>query len=300
MTMIYDTHVHSTFSADGKSTVGEYAALLGYRPASAVHDPAGTLKHHETGNTRVAELCQDVPGGLGFAEHVDFLPECGSYGFLDPERYMREVREYRDKGLDFYAGGEIDYDEGVESEIIEHLKAHKYDYTICSVHMIDGISVSDRVCIPSVNDRKVLAGIVENYYLAVKRTINAGCFDVLGHLGVFKRYLDKTLMEDRIIKNIASEAESEIARQCAQSGMILEVNTSGLFSPLAETLPGKDFLKLYRSMGGRLVSVGSDAHSADNAGKGIRAAYDMLRDEGFDYVTLPWDKEHPVKIEQPA
>ena len=265
---MYDTHVHSTFSRDGESTMEEYAALF----------DSGGFK------------------GVGFAEHVDFLPECGSYGFLNPDRYILEIKSFRDRGYEFYAGGEIDYAGSVSGDISDHLKRFKYDFTVCSVHMIDGISISDKIRIPSIKDREILAGVIARYYTVLNNAVGTAGFDVLGHLGVYKRYLDEVFKNDRWLRSISEEGEFETAQLCARSDMIVEVNTSGLFSPLAETLPGMTFMKLYRSMGGRNVCVGSDAHNVRNVGKGIKAACDMLKGAGFDFVTLPWDRERPVMI----
>lgn len=264
----YDSHIHSTFSCDGKSAVEEYSALI----------DAGILQ------------------GIGFAEHVDLMPECGSYEFLDHGQYLKEIQHFRDRGYEFYAGGEVDYAKKAEQEIKEHLKRYRYAFTICSVHMIDGVSISDRVFIPSLKDRNELMCIIEKYYSELKLSLNAGIFDVIGHIGVYKRHLGDIFHGNSKIKGYVKEAEYEMARICAQSDMILEVNTSGLFSPLAQTLPGEAFLKLYYYFGGRTVCIGSDAHTSADAGKGIETAYSILQQTGFDYITLPWDRENPVRI----
>ena len=45
-------------------------------------------------------------------------------------------------------------------------------------------------------------------------------------------------------------------------------------------------LERYRELGGRLVTVGSDAHRASDAGKGLRQSYALLRARGFTEVAF--------------
>lgn len=266
--MFYDMHVHSTFSVDGQSSLAEYAALL-----------------------------DSSKGTIGFAEHVDFLPECGSYDYMDYQGYTAAVRSFREKGCDFHAGAEIDYVKLVETDIFKHLSKYGYEYTICSIHMVDGLSVSDRKFPPAKADVNYLLGIVEKYYGELEYGIKTGMFDVVGHVGVFIRYLSEEAKSDRRITGMIREAELEIAKLCARSDMIVEVNTSGLFSPSACTLPGNDFLKHYIDHGGRLICLGSDAHNTGDVARGFKEAGMMLKALGFGYLTLPWDREHHIKLD---
>lgn len=266
--MFYDMHVHSTFSSDGKSSLAEYAALFG-----------------------------GGKGTIGFAEHIDFLPQCGSYGYMDYNEYTAAVRGFKDRGCDFHAGAEIDYVMQAEADIIKHLNKYSYEYTICSVHMVDGISVSDREFPPIEADVEYLLGITGKYYRELEYGIKTGLFDVVGHIGVFIRYLSEEVKSDRRMTGIVREAELEIAKLCACSDMIVEVNTSGLFSQAASTLPGNDFLKHYYDHGGRLICLGSDAHKAEDVARGFREACIMLKTFGFGYMTLPWDKDHHIKLD---
>jgi histidinol-phosphatase (PHP family) len=121
---------------------------------------------------------------------------------------------------------------------------------------------------------------------------------VIGHIGVYKRYLGDIFHGDGKIQAFVEEAEYEMARLCAQSDMILEVNTSGLFAPLAQTLPDGAFLKQYYNFGGRTVCIGSDAHTSADAGRGIDKAYDLIQQTGFKYITLPWDRENPIGLKE--
>lgn len=266
--MYYDSHIHSSHSSDGKSELWEYAAAV----------DEGKLM------------------GIGFAEHLDLMPECGSYGCLDYSLYMGEVKVLRDRGYEFFAGCEVDYNKKAENEILEHLNSHKYAFVMCSIHMVEGFSISNRSYVPSIDDLNKLLYITGRYYEEFKYSLGVEAFDVIGHVSVFKRYLRESFRNDEAMKRLIKEAEHEIAKICAESGKILEVNSSGLFSPLGAPLPDRQFLELYYEYGGRNVCAGSDAHCVKDAGKGIEEVYILLRETGFKYMMLPWDREHPVML----
>ena len=79
------------------------------------------------------------------------------------------------------------------------------------------------------------------------------------------------------------------------AGKGIEVNTSGLFGPLGRTLPEDGVLRLYRGLGGRIVTIGSDSHTADGVGRGYDEAAALLKRCGFDEITL-FEEHTPRQI----
>ena len=65
----------------------------------------------------------------------------------------------------------------------------------------------------------------------------------------------------------------------------LEINASTVWKGYGFTMPSEELIRLYYECGGRLITVGSDAHSADNVGGGIAETYGMLKRVGFKTVT---------------
>ena len=77
----------------------------------------------------------------------------------------------------------------------------------------------------------------------------------------------------------------------AQNGRGMEINTYD-----GRTVSDwRPVLELFREVGGELVTVGSDAHTPQGVGKGVQAAYQLLSDVGFRYVTL-YEKRQPQPI----
>lgn len=109
-------------------------------------------------------------------------------------------------------------------------------------------------------------------------------FDVLGHLTYPLRYI---VGDWGIELDMApfEEAIREIFRTLISRGRGIEINTSGLRQKIAETLPPLRYVKLYRELGGEIITVGSDAHSADQLAAGIGEGIELARAAGFDRLT---------------
>ena len=73
----------------------------------------------------------------------------------------------------------------------------------------------------------------------------------------------------------------EILQVLIDKGIALEVNTSCV-GTMGELMPPANIIKAYRDMGGRLVTLGSDAHRAEDGAAYFEEALKVLRDIGFD------------------
>lgn len=73
----------------------------------------------------------------------------------------------------------------------------------------------------------------------------------------------------------------EIFSTVIPKGVGIECNTNRGNRPL----PDADLLRLYREMGGEIITLGSDAHETKDVGCVIRERQQLLRDCGFRYFT---------------
>lgn len=265
---MFDMHVHSNFSHDGKSSLGEYGAVVNDRGLQAI----------------------------GFAEHVDYFPGASGYGVFDYKAYIDEVEKFKQMGYGFYAGAEVGFLLKEKDLILGELRKHKFDFAICSVHRSLGYSLSTNKSVEYFKDTALFRSIVGNYYSDVTASLEIEDFDAIGHIGIFRRYLEDSLISGNGMKREIAEMEDELARQCALSGKIIEANTSGLLSPYASTYPGTGFFKAYFGYGGRRVSIGSDAHSAAKLGMGFEQTKEMLKSIGFRYLYLPWKDGEGISL----
>ena len=104
--------------------------------------------------------------------------------------------------------------------------------------------------------------------------------DVLTHLTCPLRYIvgkyglrvDMTEYEAEI---------DEILQIAVSRHLALEINTSGIGSFYGEYMPYESILRAFRDKGGYLITLASDAHTADRVGNGFAEAAAMLKQIGF-------------------
>ena len=75
----------------------------------------------------------------------------------------------------------------------------------------------------------------------------------------------------------------------------LEVNTSGLRQLIGTTLPDENVIRRFRELGGRYVTLGSDAHRWGDVGAGIEDGLNLLLKCGFTHFTV-YSKREPVML----
>mgnify|MGYP001815205833 CR=1 FL=1 len=252
-----DLHVHSTCSVDGGSSIEEYA--------------------------RQAEILGLAE--VGCCEHVDLDPRDMGYGYMDPGRYDREMAEARSAapGVRLLQGVEITYQSEMEEAVLEWQESRPWDYVVASVHLVDYPDGWAIISEPGATGAYFASHSQRQaygpYFAELLRAVQSGLGDVLGHLDLVKRFgvrqygpLDPVAFEEEI---------REILRTAAQRGMGLEINTSGLRQSPGESYPGLTVLRWYRELGGEVLTVGSDAHHADDLGRDITEALNMAREAGF-------------------
>lgn len=105
-------------------------------------------------------------------------------------------------------------------------------------------------------------------------------FDVLSHLTCPLRYINGKYQRGLDLSVFSGEIHT-IFEMIIQKGIALEVNTSGIGSAFNEWMPNPSLIKLYRDMGGRLLTIGSDAHIPQNIGNAFLETKKMLSDLGF-------------------
>lgn len=166
------------------------------------------------------------------------------------------------------------------------LLRHPYEFVIGSLHNLTGVPDFCMLRYEMMTD----AHIHSIFDRMLDETLQLVSFDglhTLGHLTYMHRYIslakkpfDFKPHYDKIV---------EIYKSLISRDMALELNVSTLWKGLGISMPTLELLKLYRDQGGRLITVGSDAHSPENVGKCIRKGYALLRTAGFSEVVVPED-----------
>lgn len=224
---------------------------------------------------------------LAITDHVDFDPTMPSYGFSSFSDRERDVREaaarWADRGLSIRFGVEVTYEAAYEEDIRGWLGRHPHDYVIGSVHISEA-SPYKASNVGSFVAGRPLAGIVAPYFDEVIGAARSGLFDTLGHLDFVKRYLVPFVMPAQLAA--APELYEPVLAALVETGTALEVNASGLRQLPRETYPSAAIVARYRELGGRHVTIGSDAHRTEWFGYGLAQAYRQAAGAGFEALTF--------------
>lgn len=241
---LVDYHVHSNFSCDGRFTVFEMC--------------------RRAVDLKIAEI--------GFSEHVDFDPRNRWFGFFNYGEYTSEIESARETFKDqliVRKGVEIDYQHYFESGIERWLRGKEFDFTIGSVHYLN----HEFICRPLVA-RRDLRELYAVYFGEVERSVESGLFDVVGHLDLIGRYIGNRRSELDSF-NFWERAKAVLEKIVA-GNLYLEINSKGLREECGDTMPGRKLIDAFIRSGGKLVSLGSDAHSTNEISNGIEEIQDFL------------------------
>lgn len=224
---------------------------------------------------------------LAITDHVDFDPEDPAFEYTtyaDRERVVRGAAErWGPLGVTIRFGVELTYNTAWEADVREHLARHAYDFVIGSVHDWPG-SPYRRSSLGSWVAGRPLDEIVGPYYAEVTAAARSGLFDTIGHLDVVKRYLHPYVKA----ADLAARPDllDPVLRAVVDSGVALEVNSSGLRHPSRETYPAAPMVERFHALGGRRVTAGSDAHRPDWFAYRLSTAYDIIEAAGFTGIAF--------------
>jgi histidinol-phosphatase (PHP family) len=224
---------------------------------------------------------------IAITDHIDFEPGTPAYEYTTHahrERVVRDAAErWADRGVAIRFGVEVTWDAAWAVDIRDHLRRHAYDFTIGSVHVYRDSPYAPENVAGWVAGRS-LAAIVAPYFDAVEAAARSGFFDALGHIDFVKRYLVPHVTAADFAA--APELYDPILIALVEGGTALEVNTSGLRQSANETYPTPAIVARYRELGGRAITIGSDAHRADTFAWALADGYDAAAAAGFDALTF--------------
>ena len=166
--------------------------------------------------------------------------------------------------------------------------APELDFIIGSVHMLsERFKGVDLYFFDPKDETEARAGMAD-YLRQVRRLAEWGRFDVLGHLTLPLRYLNENRGFQLTFDGFEREIE-EILSALIQKGCGIELNTNRGNTPL----PDEKWLRMYRELGGEIITLGTDAHGPRFVGCAIREGQELLRRCGFTRFCT-FEKRHPV------
>lgn len=131
--------------------------------------------------------------------------------------------------------------------------------------------------------RQDICALAERYFLEINRLCKWGKFDVLGHLTYILRYIKGTSGINLDISPF-DELIADSLKTLIEKGKGIEINTSGLRQKYGDVFPSLKYIKLFRELGGEILSIGSDAHTVADLGSGIAEGTEAALEAGFKYL----------------
>lgn len=272
--MFADYHVHTEFSDDSV-----------YPMEQVIRDAIAM---------QMDEIC--------FTDHVDYgikedwdcsgpMKYRGSEPFanVDYPVYASKIREFQS-----VYGMQIAIKMGLEFGMQMHtipqyedlFAKYPFDFIILSIHQVE----NKEFWTQDFQRGKSQKEYNERYYEEMLKIVKAyHNYSVLGHMDLITRYDENGIYPFKKVEAVISE----ILKIVISNGKGLELNTSCHRYGLQDTTPSVDILKLYRDMGGEIITIGSDSHKPEHLGAYINEAKGLLKRLGFRYFCT-YDKMQPT------
>lgn len=205
----------------------------------------------------------------GFSHRVRMAPE----QFNEYVALVTGADEEAPEGFEVRLGLESDYFPGMEKWLAELHGMADFHYILGSVHWH----------IPEYLDtfwRGEVDAFRRQYFQHLAESAETGLFDALAHPDLVKN----AAPDEWDIDHIRPAIEEALDR-IEQTGVAMELNTSGLNKAYPEMNPGPEILEM---MADRDIPVvlGSDSHTPRRVGDNFPLALDLVEDAGFEVVSV--------------
>jgi histidinol-phosphatase (PHP family) len=243
-----------------------------------MHTP---LCRHATGTAAeyVAAARDAGLAEIGFSDHSPMPDYFDDWRMLAEElpKYFDWIAEAREAAgtMPVRMGLEVDWIEGSESWIEELAASAPWDYFIGSVHYIGGWNFDN----PALKQRFTDYGAEEawnRYWFLFAEAARSGYFDIMGHPDLIKKF------GHRPPDDLRRYYEPAVAA-VAESGVVIEINTAGLYKDVEEIYPAPLFLQLACEAGVPLT-INSDAHAPEEVGRAFWAGMTLAKSAGYKEV----------------
>lgn len=159
-------------------------------------------------------------------------------------------------------------------------KSYPFDYLIGSLHKVNGIDLKNWTY-SKENLEKQSIKYLDALYDMVKNSE----YDCVGHLDLIKRYAARHNEKIDLIKLYEGKI-TEILKVVIERGKGIEINTSGLRQEVKETMPSTQIIQLYKNLGGKIITIGSDSHNEKDVGEGFEESINILKKVGFKQIAI--------------
>lgn len=254
-------------------------------------------EHSFDGSDPVSMLCaQAVKLGLYSISITDHC-ECNEYFSQNVRKSIEasviasgKARAGCGSKIKVYTGIELGQPTQNKLAADDVLSICDFDFVIGSLHNLKN---EKDFYFLEYNDENV-NNLLERYFTQLYELALDNRFDTLAHMTYPLRYMVGSVTKE-IKYDTYKEPIDEILKLLVKNEKALEINTSGLRQHIGKTLPGESIISRFRELGGKYITIGSDAHRWGDVGSGLETGYALARACGFSYVTV-FEKRQPILL----
>ena len=251
---MFDQHVHSSFSFDSNENLENYINV--------------------SNNSDIITT-----------EHLDFENPIINYkdSLIDYLKYIGQIKNLNKKYPNkFFLGIEIGYTPNSERRIEDFLKDKNFNLKLLSIHQ-NGIY--DYMCV----NKKIISldALIKEYFEQMIQALESSIkFDVLAHFEYGLRMIDISITE---FDSLASAFLNKIIELIVKKEIAFEVNTKSMYKYKKENLYSY-MIEKYLRKGGKLFTLGSDAHNIKDYAYKFDEAKKFLLSKNIKEIILFKDK----------
>ncbi|MEE3488279.1 MAG: histidinol-phosphatase HisJ family protein [Bulleidia sp.] len=283
--MYSDFHLHSEFSDDSRTPMEvqiEKAISLGMQEMCFTDHVDYGIKNDWSDE----EIKWRGGDGIGTAK--DELDPLTNVNY--PEYFLKLDRMQKTYGKKITIRKGLEF--GIQTITVRDYErllenyGDQLDFVLLSMHEIDNKELWTGEFMEGMNQKEYNL----KYYTEILNVMKVfHDYDVLAHLDLVSRYDAKGPIAFEEVKDILTE----ILTTAIKDGKGIEINTSSWHYGLKDTTPSRDILKLYHDLGGKIITIGSDAHKQEFLGDHFKDAGTILKETGFtEYCTFEKHQVH--------
>jgi len=254
---MYDYHNHTDWSPDGSAFIDD---MIQAAIAKGIREFAIT-------------------------DHED--PESHDLNFvdLDFDLYLKMLNEAADRWnrpdspIRIIRGIELGLRVGsVNRKCKEIATTYKFDFILGAVHGACGYDIDQMGYLSKRTPEQAISDYYETMLYCLD---DYDDFDSFAHINNVDRYIPLDTPD-----SLSAGYIEAALKKLVDMGKGIEVNTSSYRKGMGtRTTPTLSTLKLFRSLGGEIVTIGSDAHQVDDVGSGLREGIELIKAAGFSAIT---------------
>ncbi len=240
------------------------------------------------GNDSVMMLCeQAVSLGLYSITITDHC-ECNEYfkgnihdSIQNSILNIAKARAYYSGKINIYSGIELGQATQDPSAAQDALSLCDYDFVLGSLHNLKGM----RDFYFLEYTEKNITSLLDCYFTELYELVTDDQFDSLAHITYPLRYIAESSIQGFKLDLWQKQIDAVLSL-LVKNDKALEINTSGLRQKIGKTLPDAAVLNRFRELGGRYITIGSDAHRWGDIASGIEDGLKLALECGFTHFTV--------------